>query len=517
MTNFGFRFFEFTADQGFFLNGEHVELKGVCLHHDLGPLGAAVNKSSLKHRLKLLKDMGCNAIRTAHNPPAPELLELTDEMGFLVIDEIFDEWEKPKVENGYNHLWNQWAEKDLTAFIHRDRNHPSVIMWSLGNEIRDLATDGGAENCKFLNDIAKKEDPTRPTTIGFNHEIPALKYNYVEMIDVPGWNYEPKNYNSFRKDYPNLKMYGSETSSTVSSRGIYFLPAERRTVKNLTEEPFHVSGYSLDVVPWGQLPDYEFKAQDQNPGIAGEFVWTGVDYLGEPTPFNTAWPARSSYFGIIDLCGIPKDRYYLYQSKWTDKEVLHLIPHWNWEAGQRVDVHCYTNYQKAQLFLNGRSLGVRKKDTTELLTSYRLIWKNIMFEPGELKVVTLDTNNQPVKEMVRKTAGKAAKIKMKADRSVIAADGKELCFITVSVIDEKGTLCPNADHLINFSIVGNGTIKAVGNGDPTSLESFVEPYRKVFNGKCMVIVQSTTVPGTIEIGAKSVGLESAFVNLNTEF
>ncbi len=414
-TSFGFRYAEFTNNNGFFLNGERVQLKGVCLHHDLGPLGAAFNVSAMRYRMKLLQEMGCNAIRTSHNPPAPELLELADEMGFLVIDEAFDEWKYPKMENGYHTLWDDWAEKDMVAFIHRDRNHPSVIAWSIGNEIPEQSIDGGAKYCQFLVDICHREDPTRPTTAGFNKWQDAIKNGFADIVDVAGWNYKPQHYNFIHQKFPDWKIYGSETASTVSSRGEYFFPAIERV--HYTRVPYHSNSFDMEFPRWATSPDREFAAQDSFRFIAGEFVWTGFDYLGEPTPFNEEWPSRSSYFGIIDLCGIPKDRYYLYQSKWTDKEVLHLLPHWNWEPGQNVSVHCYTSFEKAELFLNGKSLGIREKDPSNLYTTYRLVWDNITFEPGELKVVGLDENNKPVKETSVRTAGEPAKIVLEADRT----------------------------------------------------------------------------------------------------
>lgn len=513
-TPFGFRYFEFTNNDGFFLNGKRVQLKGVCLHHDLGPLGAAFNVSSLRHRLTLLQEMGCNAIRTSHNPMAPEMLDLADEMGFLVINEAFDEWKYPKTENGYNKLWDEWAEKDMVAFIHRDRNHPSVIAWSIGNEIREQNIDGGAKYCQFLVDICHREDPTRPTTAGFNKWQAAIENGFADIVDVVGWNYKPQHYNFIHGKFPDWKMYGSETASTVSSRGEYFFPAVERV--HYTREPYHSNSFDMEFPRWATSPDREFAAQDSFRFIAGEFVWTGIDYLGEPTPFNEEWPSRSSYFGIIDLCGIPKDRFYLYQSKWTDKEVLHLLPHWNWEPGQKVSAHCYTSFDKGELFLNGKSLGVREKDPSSLYTTYRLVWDDITYEPGELKVVALDENNQPVKETVVKTAGEPAKIVLEADRTVIAADGKELAFVTVSVVDKDGILCPTADHLIDFSVTGEGIVKAVGNGDPTSLESFVESKRKAFNGKCMVLIQSSQEEGEIFLNATSKGLSGEKITITTQ-
>ncbi len=513
-TSFGFRYFEFTNNDGFYLNCKRVQLNGVCMHHDLGPLGAAVNLSSLRHRLKLLQEMGCNSIRTSHNPPAPELLDLADQMGFLIIDEAFDEWKYQKVENGYHTLWDKWAEKDMTAFIRRDRNHPSVIMWSVGNEIREQGKADGAQYCRFLVDICHREDPTRPTTAGLNNWKKAIENGFTDIVDVVGWNYKPQHYNFIHKKFPHWKMYGSETASTVSSRGEYFFPAKVEVM--YTRKPFHCSSFDLEYPSWATSPDREFVAQDSFKFIAGEYVWTGFDYLGEPTPYNIQWPARSSYFGIIDLCGIPKDRFYLYQSKWTNKEVLHLLPHWNWSDGQIVSVHCYTGFDKAELFLNGKSLGVRKKDPSKLYSTYRLVWDNIAYEPGELKVVALDKNNKPLKEAFMRTAGKPAKIVLETDRSEIKSDGLELAFVTVSIVDKNGVLCPQANNLISFSVTGQGSLKAVGNGDPTSLESFVKPFRKTFNGKCMAVLQSSNSAGTITLRTESEGLEPQQITIKTK-
>ncbi len=512
-TPFGFRYFEFTSDRGFFLNGERVQLNGVCLHHDLGPLGAAVNLSSIRHRMTLLQEMGCNAIRTTHNPPAKEMLDLADQMGFLIINEAFDEWKHGKMENGYNILWDEWAEKDLVAFIHRDRNHPSVIAWSIGNEIREQRIQGGEQYAQFLVDICKREDPTRPTTAGFNNWEGAIRNGMADIVDLPAWNYKPMHYKYIHERFPHWKMYGAETASTVSSRGAYFFPVKERV--HYTREPYHCSSFDMEFPRWATSPDREFAAQDSFPFMAGEFVWTGFDYLGEPTPYNEQWPARSSYFGIIDLCGIPKDRFYLYQSKWSDKEVLHLLPHWNWEPGQEVSVHSYTSFDRGELFLNGRSLGVRQKDPSNLYTTYRLVWDQVIYEPGELKIVALDENNNPLKEAVMLTALEPTKIVLEANRTEMLADGKELIFVTVSIVDENGVLCPRADNLVNFNVSGPGFVRAVGNGDPTSLESFVQPYRKAFNGKCMVIIQSSQNAGEIVLHATSNGLMAEKIIITT--
>jgi len=513
-TVFGFRYFKFTSDEGFFLNGENLKFKGVCMHHDLGALGAAINQSAIKRQLLLLKEMGCNAIRTAHNPPAPELLKLTDEMGFLVINEAFDEWKHAKCENGYNTLWDEWAEKDLVAFIHRDRNHPSVIMWSVGNEVREQSMEGGDTYCKFLVDICHREDPTRPVTAGFNQWQGAIKNGLAESVDVQGWNYRPMFYKYIHEKFPDWKIYGSETVSAVSSRGEYFLPAQPLRFKNYTRYPYHCSSYDLEYAGWAYTPDVEFAAQDSFSFVSGEFVWTGFDYLGEPTPYNEEWPARSSYFGIIDLAGMPKDRFYLYQAKWTDKKVLHLMPHWNWEGmgGKSIPVQCYTNFQKAELFLNGVSQGVREKNHGDLYSRYRLTWNDVKYEPGELKVVALDTNNKPVKEQSVKTAGIPSKIVLSADKETISNSKNEFVFITASVVDKNGVLCPKASNLITFNVDGDGIFKAADNGDPTCLESFIDPARSAFNGKCIAILQPTS-KGEIKLTAHSPNLKFSEVKI----
>jgi beta-galactosidase len=387
-------------------------------------------------------------------------------------------------------------------------------MWSLGNEIREQGMSDGAQYCRFLNEISKREDPTRPTTAGFNNWDQAIQNGLAEVVDVPGWNYKPQYYKYIHEKFPHWKIYGSETASTVSSRGEYFFPAEIKV--HYTRKPYHSSSYDLEYPRWATTPDREFAAQDSFPFMAGEFVWTGFDYLGEPTPFNNKWPSRSSYFGIIDLCGIPKDRYFLYQSKWSDKSVLHLLPHWNWEGkeGEIIPVHCYTSFRKAELFLNGKSQGVREKDPTQLYSTYRLVW-DIPYEPGELKVVALDESNRPLKETVIKTAGAPAAIRLEAMSDTIIADGKELAFVTVSVVDQHGVLCPMASNSIQFKVEGDGYLKAVGNGDPTSLESFVKPTRKTFNGKCMVFLQSAEQAGQIRLIADSNGLKGEQLIITT--
>ena len=513
-THFGFRTLRFDPDQGFFINGQAMKLNGVCMHHDLGPLGAAVNRTALKRQLGILQEMGCNAIRTSHNPPTPELLELCDAMGFLLIDEAFDEWANGKMENGYNLFFKDWSEKDLRAMIKRDRNHPCVIMWSIGNEIREQWQEDGAKVAQYLCDICHDEDPTRPTTAGFNGPLEAIKNGLAEVVDIPGWNYHPQDYARFHKRFPGKATYGSETVSTVSSRGEYFFPVTEDI--NPIREGLQVSSYDMAFPPWAYSPDVEFMAQDACDFSLGEFVWSGFDYIGEPTPYEEQWPSRSSYFGIIDLCGIPKDRYYLYQSKWTVKEVLHLLPHWTWPGreGETTPVHCYTSFNTVELFLNGKSLGRRSKRANLMMGTYRIVWPDVRYEAGELMAVAYDHQGNPAAESTIRTAGAPASIEITLDRSTIVADGDDMAFATVRVLDANGNLCPTADNLISFSIDGPATIAAVGNGDATSLEPFQANQRKAFNGMCMIYLRSMNGEnGSIVLHAEAEGLDGVEVPL----
>ncbi|MBN1698070.1 MAG: DUF4982 domain-containing protein [Spirochaetales bacterium] len=515
-TWFGIRTLSFDGD-GFALNGRVVKLKGVCLHHDLGPLGAAVNRSAIDRRLDILKAMGCNAIRSSHNPPAPELLDACDRKGFLVVDEAFDEWQEAKCENGYNKLFGEWAERDLRDMIRRDRNHPSVIMWSIGNEVPEQGKPGGNETAGFLSAICRDEDASRPVTAAFNAPDDAIKNGLADAVDIPGWNYAWFKYEAYHKKYPAMIQYGSETASCLSSRGEYHFPVEEERPKR--HASLQVSSYDLAAPQWGYPPDYEFRAQDDRPFVLGEFVWTGFDYLGEPTPYERDWPSRSSYFGIVDLCGLPKDRYFLYQSHWTKGNVLHLLPHWNWEGreGEITPVYCYTNYDSAELFLNGKSCGVRKKNPAGLFDRYRLMWDDIRYRPGVLSVVAFDSRGRPTARREMKTAGEPSKIMLSPDRKKIKADGYDLCFITVKITDRDGTLCPNAENPIFFETVGPGYVKAVGNGNPISLEPFIAVKRKAFHGMCMCIVASFPgQTGTIRVTASADGLQSARITIGSK-
>ncbi|TNJ46574.1 DUF4982 domain-containing protein [Tamlana fucoidanivorans] len=538
ITHFGIRSIAFDKDKGFMLNENQVELNGVCMHHDQGPLGAAINYRAKERQMQIMKSMGVNALRTSHNPPSPEMLEVCDKLGILVIVEAFDEWKMGKVPNGYNQYFDQWHETDLRDMIKRDRNHPSVIMWSIGNEILEQGKKDGWKIAKQLNDICHDEDPTRPTTVGFNYFPAPFENHLAEHVDIVGMNYWPEQYNSILENNPDMIVYGSETSSQTSSRGVYHLPIAFKE----QHETNHVSSYDVTVgPPWAYAPDIEFDAQAKEPRSLGEFIWTGFDYLGEPTPYggrdnstngywNDDWPSRSSYFAPVDLCGFPKDRYYLYQSQWTSKPMVHVLPHWNWEGkeGQDIPVFAYTNAEEVELFVNGASYGkkVKGKDVTEIpaeyhdykkgwyKSKYRLSWQ-VPYQPGSIKVVAY-TDNKIVATKEIKTADKPAKLTLIADRTEIQADGTDLSFVTVKIEDENGNLCPLASNLVNFSIDGEATLAAVGNGDQTSLASFQANERKAFNGLCMLIIKSTENSGIVKITASSEGLQPSTVNITTK-
>ncbi len=537
-TPFGIRYFRFDADKGFFLNGKHTEIRGVCLHSGLGPLGAAINTRAIERRLEILKRMGVNAIRTAHNPPSPELLNLTDKMGFLVMDEAFDVWEKGKVKYDYHLYFDKWHKKDLTDFVMRDRNHPSVIIWSIGNEIPEQYSPKGAEIGKELAGIVRALDTTRPITSAMND--PEAKDNFLARsgaLDLIGHNYDRKEWGKFHQIFPGQKFIATETTSALATRGHYDMPSDSiriwpprklmaiirkmrkksgaidtnkvlAEVKKLMNPNFTASSYDNCHVPWGSTAEATLKIVKKYDFISGMFIWSGFDYLGEPTPYP--WPARSSYFGIIDLAGFPKDIYYMYQSEWTHDTVLHIFPHWNWQKGDTVDVWAYTNVKKVELFLNGKSLGTKTKQGDEL----HLMWR-VPYVPGTLKAIGR-INGHVVKITEIKTAGPPAKISLQADRSNIHADGKDLSFVTVTIEDKDGIMVPNADNMVRFSIKGPVTIAGVGNGSETSLEPFKANYRKAFNGKCLVILQSTRKKGKAILTATSKYLKSASISLNVQ-
>jgi len=509
----GIRSLVFDRDKGFFVNGEYTKLNGVCMHHDLGAIGAAVNEGALRRQFRILAEMGCNAIRTSHNPPAPEVLDLADELGFYVIDEAFDQWRILKTTNGYSLYFDANAEKDLTALLRRDRNHPSVILWSIGNEVGDQGVPEGGETAKFLADICHREDPSRLVTCGFDQADSALQNGLIDAVDVVGLNYRPQLYEECFKTMTQ-PIYGSETASCVSSRGRYYIPEKtpQAILQNEKErypyskdlypwryqdyveipppvrEDTDVNSYDLSAPPWANYPEVDFAAQDDYPQLLGEFVWTGFDYLGEPTPYgmyqNGKKLCRSSFFGIVDLAGIPKDRYWSYQSRWTDKPVLHLFPHWNWKKGDVLPVCCYTSFAKAELFVNGKSLGIREKKpgSPNVLERHRLMWEDVAFEPGVLEVRALDEQGNVQMTKTIHTAGVPARILLEADRESYRPDGDDLCYVTAKVVDEQGNLCPLADTLLTFAAEGCGDLIATDNGCQTDLVPFHDPERNAYHG-----------------------------------
>lgn len=528
-TTFGIRSIEIIPDKGFFLNGKKTVFKGVCNHHDLGPLGAAVNDAAIRRQIRILKDMGCNAIRTSHNMPAPDLVRACDEMGMMLMVESFDEWNKPKCANGYNLLFDEWAEKDLVNLLHNFRNSPSVVMWCVGNEVPNQWDEGGCKVAKYLQDICHREDPTRPVTQGMDAPDAVVNNNFAAVMDVAGFNYRPFRYQVNYKKLPQRIILGSETVSTVSSRGVYKFPVERKSMA--VYDDHQASSYDVEHCGWSNLPEDDFIQHEDLPYCIGEFVWTGFDYLGEPTPYYTNWPSHSSLFGIIDLAGIPKDRYYLYRSHWNPtEETLHILPHWNWEGreGEVTPVFVYTNYPTAELFINGKSQGKRTKDLSVPLDSsyteaaqksferqkrYRLMWMDTRYEPGTVKVVAYDDKGNAVVEKEIHTAGKPHHIVLTADRNELAANGKDLSFINVKIVDKDGNFCPNETRQIKFKVKGKGTFRAAANGNPASLESFQEPQMKLFSGQLTAIVQTTKEAGSITFEASAPGVKSAKIEL----
>jgi beta-galactosidase len=515
-TTFGIRDIKYEANKGFSLNGEVTKFKGVCLHHDLGPLGTAINKAALRRQLTILKDMGCNAIRSSHNMPSLEQLELCDEMGFLFLAESFDEWAKPKVENGYNRFFEAYAEKDIVNLVHATRNHPSIVMWSSGNEVPDQWGEEGVKRAKWLQDIFHREDPTRPVTVGMDQVKATMESGFGALLDVPGLNYRLHLYEEAYNKFPQGFILGSETASTVSSRGIYKFPVVQENMKQYDD--FQSSSYDLEACWWSNVPDEDFVLQDDKPWVIGEFVWTGFDYLGEPTPYDEMWPSRSSYFGISDLAGLPKDRFYLYRSRWnTKEETLHILPHWNWvgREGETTPVFVYTNYDSAELFVNGKSMGIQKKNTATPQNRYRLMWMDVIYEPGILKVIAFDKEGKAVAEKEIHTAGKPYQIVLNPDRKTIKANGEDISFVEVSVVDKNGIPCPTATNQLKFKVKGAGTYRAACNGDATSLEIFHLPTMKLFSGKLVVLVQATDKVGDIELLVSGKNLKAGKLNLNS--
>jgi len=513
----GLRSFNFDSKSGFSLNGIRLKIKGVCMHENYGALGSAVNISAVARQLKLLKDMGCNAIRTAHNPPAPEFLDLCDQMGFLVMDEAFDMWRKKKSSHDYHENWAEWYKRDLTDQVLRDRNHPSVFMWSIGNEIREQFDSTGTSIARELVSIVKSIDNTRPVTSALSEPDPHKNFIYKSgALDVVGLNYHQDLYPDFLKNYPGQKFVATETMSALETRGFYDQPTDStRYWPKSSKIPFKdgnadfaVTAYDNVAAYWGSTHEETWKIIKKYDFLSGLFVWTGFDYIGEPTPYP--WPARSSYFGIIDLAGFPKDVYYMYQSEWTDKPVLHLLPHWNWKPGQMIDVWAYYNQaDEVELFLNGKSLGTRTKHGDDLHVSWQ-----VKFEPGVLKIISRKAGKVVLTEEEH-TAGPAAKIILSADRTSIKADGKDLSFITVKIVDKNGFIVPDAYDLVDFSVTGAAHIAGVDNGSQISMEPFKANHRKAFHGLCLAIIQADSKTGTISVNATSPGLQSTSVELKT--
>ncbi len=532
-TSFGIRQVKVEGGKGFFLNGQPLKFKGVCQHHDLGALGAAVNEAAIRRQIRILKDMGCNAIRTSHNMPAPELVKACDEMGMMLMAESFDEWVTPKVQNGYHLFFNEWADKDITNLVRHYRNNPSVVMWCIGNEVPDQDdSDKGVKIAYHLQELCHQLDPTRPVTQGMDHPDAVTANGMGATMDVPGFNYRPHKYLENYSKLPQQMLLGSETASTVSSRGVYKFPVERKAMAKYDDH--QASSYDVEHCSWSNLPEDDFIQHDDLPWCMGEFVWTGFDYLGEPSPYYTDWPSHASLFGIIDMGGIPKDRYYLYRSHWnTASPTLHVLPHWTWPGreGETTPVFVYTSYPSAELFINGKSQGRRTKDTSVTVynsgdeesqrtlkrqTRYRLMWMDTKYEPGTVKVVAYDENGNAADTTEVSTAGKPYAIRLSADRTSLTADGKDLSFITVSVVDKDGIPCPTADNEISFKVSGNGTYRAGTGGNPASLEPLQRPKMKLFSGMLTAIISSTEKPGSITVQATAKGLKTATLQLSSK-
>jgi beta-galactosidase len=537
-TNFGFRTLDFTARNGFLLNGRRVEIQGVCNHHDLGALGAAFNTRAAARQLEILKEMGCNAIRTSHNPPAPELADLCDKMGFLIMIEAFDTWRIGKKPKDYNLIFDAWHTEDLKAMVRRDRNHPSVFMWSIGNEVPD---QGHPYLATALRSIVKSEDNTRPVTAGCDNGDSGTN-GFQKTLDVFGINYHLSDYKRFYdlKDNSNLGLISTESASTVSSRGEYFFPIIQGDLNNNLPGKgiFQVTSYDVAYPAWASTADQQWTILDKFPGAMGEFVWTGFDYLGEPTPYSGDMtglrpdsegyqetikmlekqgvkevPSRSSYFGIMDLAGFKKDRFYLYQSRWkSETPMAHILPHWNWpeRKGLVTPVHVYTSGDEAELFLNGKSLGKKKKGEFE----YRIKWDDVVYQPGELKVIAYKNGIKWAEDAV-KTTDKASRLNLTADRPVVHADGSDLVFITVRIEDKNNLLLPRSSNQLSFSIEGPGRIVATDNGDATSHELFQAKSKRAYNGMCLVIVAADKgAAGSLTVKAGSKGLKTGAVKVD---
>lgn len=543
-TRFGIRSLDYIPEKGFFLNGEYTKFKGVCMHHDLGPLGAAVNRAALAHQIEMLKEMGANAIRTSHNMPAPELVELCDQMGMMLMVEPFDDWGfRPKSENGYGSIFGKWAEKDMENMLRHYRNNASVVMWSVGNEVPSQWGPDGVSELVMLQDICHRLDPTRPVTCGMDQYGAVIDNGFAATLDIPGFNYKPQYYTQAYEKLPQRLILGTETASTVSSRGVYTFPMELAADKK--HEGNQSSGYDTEFCSWSNIPDIDFSMDDDYPWMIGQFVWTGFDYLGEPSPYDTdAWPSHSSVFGIIDLASLPKDRYYLYRSQWnSESPTLHVLPHWNWAGreGKVTPVVAYTSYPTAELFINGKSYGKKSKAAAEPLDyskrhslpfyernkawnddrmqdrkamdRYRLIWDDAVYEPGEVKVVAYDAEGKPAEEKIVRTAGKADHLVLSANREALNADGDDLVYITVQAADKNGNIVPTDSREVKFAVKGAGKFRAAANGDPTSLRLFHLPATDLFSGAATAIVQADATKGMVTLEAKAKGLKGAKITI----
>jgi beta-galactosidase len=545
-TRFGIRQFKFDVEKGFSLNGKSMKINGVCLHHDAGALGAVVNTRAIRRQLEIMREMGCNAIRCSHNPPAPELLDLCDEMGFIVMDETFDMWRKRKTNHDYSRYFDQWHERDLSDLIVRDRNHPSVIMWSIGNEVLEQWSDAAADTLSLeeanlilnfghgaeqlanegemsvnslltakLADMTRSLDATRPITAGCNEPAPGNHLFRSGALDIIGYNYHDEWFKDVSKNFPGKPFIVTESVSALMTRGYYDMPSDSLIIcPDRWDIPYYNPSFSCSAydncrTPWGNSHEGSMLNVKKNPFISGQFVWTGFDYIGEPTPYG--WPARSSYFGIVDLAGFPKDVYYLYQSEWRqDINVLHLFPHWNWQDGQTIDLWAYyNNADEVELFVNGISQGAKSKTEDALH-----IWWRVTYHPGEIKAVSRK-DGKVVAEQTIKTAGAPAAIRLTADRNEIKADGYDLSYITVEVVDNEGNLCPWADNNIKFEVTGAGSNVGVDNGSQTSMERFKADNRNAFYGKALLIVQSDGNVGDINVKATSDGLNADAISIKT--
>ena len=531
-TTFGIRSIELKAGDGFYLNGRKLKFQGACLHHDLGPLGAAANEAAMRRQIRTMQDMGVNAIRTSHNMPAPEFVRLCDEMGMPVMAESFDCWAQAKVPNGYNLDFNEWHERDLVNLVHQFRNSPSVIMWSIGNEVPEQPSLDGAKLAYRLQEICHREDPTRPVTNGMDNPLGVLKSGMATTLDIPGFNYRPFLYDSAHKVLPQGFLLGSETCSTVSSRGVYKFPVVR---KSMAKYPDHQSsGYDVEHCGWSNLPEDDFIRQEDHDWSMGEFIWTGIDYLGEPTPYYSDWPSHSSLFGAVDLAGLPKDRFYLYRSHWNkDAETLHILPHWTWPGreGEVTPIFVYTNYPEAELFINGKSQGRQRKDRSIKIEDtenedsqkaftrqkrYRLMWMDTKYEPGEVKVVAYDDAGKAVATQTVRTAGRAHHLELSADRTTISPDGKDISFVTVRVVDKDGNLVPDDGRLLNFKVTGAGSFRAAASGNPASLDAFHLPRHHAFSGQLVALVQSAERAGEAVLTVSAKGLPSASIRIQVK-